>query len=91
MLKYTPRLSPTATINMTFAALLLTLVTLGSITVYESSASQQLLTTPELGSWRSEKSWAQYSPYSPAGKYELLPAGCSINQVNIVRFFRFDH
>lgn len=33
-------------------------------------------------------SWAYYSPYRPAGKFEgLTPEGCVVSQVNIVSFF----
>lgn len=36
-----------------------------------------------------QRNWSPYSPYFPLAEYKAPPAGCQINQVNIVRQFAF--
>jgi len=62
-------------------AIFTTSVRLG-VVASESTADQL---TSHCAVTKPEASWAQYSPYFPAGEYQLPPQGCKVTQVNILQ------
>lgn len=70
-------------LNITITSLLMGLVLFAIVLVFVTGRSVVVPSNLHL-SEQVRKSWAQYSPYLPAGTYAVPSEGCSVKQVNIV-------
>ncbi|KAI0650867.1 phytase [Trametes meyenii] len=65
------------------ASLLLVCYAYGTVLPREPLSLRE---APALGVSRYvQQSWSMYSPYFPAAEYKAPPAGCKVNQVNIIQ------
>lgn len=70
-------------LNITITSLLMGLVIFAIVLVYVTGRSVVIPSNLHL-SEQVRKSWAHYSPYTPAGTYAVPSEGCAVKQVNIV-------